>query len=58
VLHCGCIILPRELCEVWHFESWRERYLIIARLIWCSVHAGLLLRFHPILLLQHILKSG
>jgi hypothetical protein len=51
MLHCGCLILPRELGEVWHFKSGREWYLIVARWIRCPVHAGLLLRFYPILLL-------
>jgi hypothetical protein len=42
--------LVRELGEIWHFESWRERYLIIARRIRCPVHAGVLFGFYPILL--------
>jgi hypothetical protein len=54
MLHSGCLILPRELGEVWHLESWRERYLIIARWIQCAIHAGLLFGFYPILLLQHL----
>jgi hypothetical protein len=44
----GPSILPRELSEIWHFEPWREWYLIIARRIWCPVHAGLLLGLYPI----------
>jgi hypothetical protein len=39
VLHSGCFILPRELGENWHFEPWREQYLIVTRGIWCPVHA-------------------
>jgi hypothetical protein len=50
VLHSGCFILSRELGEIRHFDSWREWYLIIARGIWCPIHAGLLLGFYPILL--------
>jgi hypothetical protein len=52
MLHCGCIILPRELGEVWHLEPWTERYLIIASWIRCPVHVGLLLGLYPKLLLQ------
>jgi hypothetical protein len=29
MLHCGCIILPIEVCEVWNLEPWRKQFLII-----------------------------
>jgi hypothetical protein len=54
MFHSGCLILPRELGEVWLFESWREQFFIVARWIRCPVYAGLLFGFYPILLLQHL----
>jgi hypothetical protein len=52
MLHSGCLILPKELGEIWHLESQMERYLSVDIWIQCPVHEGLLFGFYPILLQQ------